>query len=670
MRHIYKNVIFLFFLLFFATNGFAQNTIINNGYLDLTNINLDKKTIELKGNWDFYWNELLLPNSYLDSLKGHKKYLAKVPRTWQNVKLDDNTYCTADGYATYRLRIRVNNKDEIYGIKLGAVFTAYNLYVDGKLLKSMGQVGTTKESSIPKFHTEEIPIPIQKKEGIDSQIIDLILHISNFHHRRASLKEPTYFGRMENVIDDKETEITLEVLLIGVILVIGFNHILMYFFNRINFSNLLFGLLSIIMMVRILSTQERIIIHWFPNMDWELLVRLDNLSGFGTMSLFAIYFFYSFRKDFPKLLLYIYMILGLIITILVLTTPAWFYGQFRILLEAYVGIGGFYVTFGVLLVAAIKGRDRAFMTFIAMFGLFGTAIHDVLNSMEVINSTDIAPYGIAWFMTIQSYLLIKESARDRKEIKRLSSELEEEKLHLEDNIEERINEIQSQSVELEKFKINQEQLNWVNDGLNELIELMRGSKSNMKKLAEILLPVIVKKVDANIGVMYIYSNNDGDEKLRLISRYGSEEVEENIYLGEGLIGQTYVDGKNRYISDLPKDYLTIASGLGDSKPQSLAVLPMKIDQLVIGVIELASFGEFTNAHKQFLERALENISSQLNIFRMNDESLAKMMQYKSREEKAMSENRQLEDSLTLMQEEVEILRRKEEELRNALENYS
>ena len=670
MRHIYKNVIFLFFLLFFATNGFAQNTIINNGYLDLTNINLDKKTIELKGNWDFYWNELLLPNSYLDSLKGHKKYLAKVPRTWQNVKLDDNTYCTADGYATYRLRIRVNNKDEIYGIKLGAVFTAYNLYVDGKLLKSMGQVGTTKESSIPKFHTEEIPIPIQKKEGIDSQIIDLILHISNFHHRRASLKEPTYFGRMENVIDDKETEITLEVLLIGVILVIGFNHILMYFFNRINFSNLLFGLLSIIMMVRILSTQERIIIHWFPNMDWELLVRLDNLSGFGTMSLFAIYFFYSFRKDFPKLLLYIYMILGLIITILVLTTPAWFYGQFRILLEAYVGIGGFYVTFGVLLVAAIKGRDRAFMTFIAMFGLFGTAIHDVLNSMEVINSTDIAPYGIAWFMTIQSYLLIKESARDRKEIKRLSSELEEEKLHLEDNIEERINEIQSQSVELEKFKINQEQLNWVNDGLNELIELMRGSKSNMKKLAEILLPVIVKKVDANIGVMYIYSNNDGDEKLRLISRYGSEEVEENIYLGEGLIGQTYIDGKNRYISDLPKDYLTIASGLGDSKPQSLAVLPMKIDQLVIGVIELASFGEFTNAHKQFLERALENISSQLNIFRMNDESLAKMMQYKSREEKAMSENRQLEDSLTLMQEEVEILRRKEEELRNALENYS
>jgi putative methionine-R-sulfoxide reductase with GAF domain len=668
MIRIYKNVILLLFLLFFITNSFAQDVIIDNGYIDLTNIDLDNNTIELKGQWDFYWREFLLPNSIDDSLKGHKKYLAKVPKTWQKVKLDNDNYCTSDGFATYRLRIRVKNKDEIYAIKLGAVFTAYRLYANGELLTSIGTAGKTKETSVPRYLTQEIPIQIFKKEGIDSQVIDLVFHISNFYHRRASLKEPVYFGKLEKIIDNKEKEIVLEVLLIGIILVIGFNHILMYFFNRVNFSNLLFGLLSIIMMVRILSTQERILLYFFPNMNWEFLVKLDNFSGFGTTSFFAIYFFYSFRKDFPKIILYIFMALGMIITVLVFSTPVWFYGQFRLILEAYVGIGGLYLTFGVLLVAALRKRERALMTFIAMFGLFGTAIYDVLNSMEVINSSDIAPYGIAWFMTIQSYLLTKESAKDRKENKRLSKELEEEKLHLEDNIEERINEIQSQSVELEKFKVKQEQLNWVNDGLNELIELMREGRRNMKKLAEILLPVIVKKVDANIGAMYIYYNKDGEEKLRLISRYGSEKVEESIYLGEGLIGQTFVDGKNRYISDLPKDYLTIASGLGDSKPQSLAVLPMKIDQLVIGVIELASFGEFTDAHKQFLERALENVSSQLNIFRMNDESLAKMMQYKLREEKTMSENRQLKDSLNLIKEEVEMLRRKEESLRKSLEN--
>jgi len=668
MRYNAKYSVSILLLVFFTVSLFAQNVTVKNGYLDLTNINLDKGTVELKGEWDFYWQEFLIPSSYLDSLNGHKKYSAKVPKTWQKVKLANEEYCSADGFATYRLRLRVNNKNEIYGIKFGSVFTSYRLFVNGKLINTLGVVGKTKESSEPKFLTQEIPIPIESKDSISSQVIDIILQVSNFYHRRAGIKEPVYFGKMDTIIDDKEIEISLEVLLLGVILVIGFNHILMYFFNRVDFSNLLFGGLSIIMMLRILSTQERMLLYWFPNMDWELLVRLDNFSGFGTMSFFAIYFYYSFKKDFPNILLYIYMIIGMIITILVFATPAWFYGQFRILLEAYVGIGGLYLTFGVLMVAAIRKRERGFLTFIAMFGLFGTAVYDVLNSMGVINSMDIAPYGIAWFMTIQSYLLTRESAKDRKENRRLGDELKKEKLNLEDNIEERISEIQNQSAELEKYKIKQEQFNWINEGINEIVELMRDSDKNMEKLASTLLPVLIKKIDASVGVMYIYSNDGGEEQLNLIARYGidAEDEVKSIEIGEGLIGQCFKDGKERFISEVPKNYLPIKSGLGDSSAKTLAIIPMKIDQLIIGVIEIASLNEINEFHKEFLFRSLENIASQLNIFRMNDESVSKMMHYKSREERALTENRELVETLSAIKYEYEDIKNQESDLKMAL----
>ncbi len=668
MRNVIKYSLTVLLFGLFSVGLFAQGITVKDGYINLTNVNLDHKTVELKGYWDFYWHEFLIPNSYLDSLPGHKKYLAKVPKTWQRVKLDSGKYCTSDGFATYRLRIRVKNKEEMYGIKLTSVFTAYKLYVNGKYISSVGSIGKTKETSIPRYLTQEIPIHILKRDSINSQVIDLILHISNFYHRRASLKEPVFFGKLDNIIDDTEKEIVLEVLLIGIILVIGFNHLLMYFLNRVDLSNLLFGILSIVMMLRILVTHERIILYFFPNMNWELIVKMDNFTGFGTTTFFAIYFFFTFRKDFPKIMLYIFMTLGMIIALLVFGTNAWFYGQFRILLEAYVGLGGLYLTFGVLLVAAIRKRERALLTFIAMFGLFGTAIYDVLNSMEIINSSDIAPYGIAWFMTIQSYLLIKESAKDRKDNKRLSNELTTEKLNLENTIQERISEIQNQSFELEKYKEKQEQSNWINEGINEIVELMRDSKKDMIMLANALLPVLIKKIGANVGAMYIYSNSDEEEHLKLIAKYGVDMDSELEYIkiGEGLVGQCFKDAKERFIDDVPDNYLPIKSGLGDTNAKTLAIIPMKIDQLVIGVVEIASIRSINEFHKEFLFRSLENIASQLNIFRMNDESISKMMHYKAREEKALTENRNLAETLSAIKNEYEDIKYNEAKLRGSL----
>jgi len=421
-----KNVYFfvaIAILLFTFQISEAQNVKMSNGFLDATHVNFTNNLIKLEGTCDFYWKEFIIPTSPDDSLPGFKKLVAPIPKPWTKIAISENSYLPAQGYGTYRFRIKVPNKNEVYGLKLRSIFTAYKLYVNEELVSTLGNVGKTKAESVPKFLTQEISLPVIKKDGVDSQTLDIVLHVSNFDHRRAGAQQPILFGTMEEVIDSTEDTLILNFFLIGIILIIGLNHLVMYALRRLDIANLLFGMLSIIMIFRNLSTEERVLAHWFPNMSWEMLVRLDNFSGFGTMSLFAFYFYYSFRKTFPKIMFYILAGTGGLITLLVFTTHAWFYGQFKMVFELYIGLGGLYLVLGVLLPAALKKHPGALISFIGMFLLYSTAVNDLLHSMGAINTAYIAPYGIAAFMVLQSYLHTKKSANALMDNLKLSKNL-------------------------------------------------------------------------------------------------------------------------------------------------------------------------------------------------------------------------------------------------------
>ena len=68
---------------------------------------------------------------------------------------------------------------------------------------------------------------------------------------------------------------------------------------------------------------------------------------------------------------------------------------------------------------------------------------------------------------------------------------------------------------------------------------------------------------------------------------------------------------------------------------------MKIDELVIGVIEIASFKPITETHKTFLTKAIENIASQLNIVKMNDESHVLISESQKLEKGATAKNQEM-----------------------------
>ena len=66
-------------------------------------------------------------------------------------------------------------------------------------------------------------------------------------------------------------------------------------------------------------------------------------------------------------------------------------------------------------------------------------------------------------------------------------------------------------------------------------------------------------------------------------------TEKQVCPGEGLVGTCYPKGEPIYMTEIPDEYITITSGLGDANPRALLICPLKVNDEIFGVIELASF---------------------------------------------------------------------------------
>jgi len=187
---------------------------------------------------------------------------------------------------------------------------------------------------------------------------------------------------------------------------------------------------------------------------------------------------------------------------------------------------------------------------------------------------------------------------------------------------------------------------------------MRQNKDNLNKLADQLLSTLIKRIGASLGAMYLHTKIDYEDKLKLLAHYGlnMEAQLEILDIKEGLTGQCFSMGKTNYLEELPEKYFSISSGLGSSTPKILALIPMRIDELIIGVIEIASFKPISDTHKTFLNRAIENIASQLNIVKMNVESQLLINESQKIEHEASIKNQEMMENLEelkAVQEEAE-----------------
>lgn len=214
--------------------------------------------------------------------------------------------------------------------------------------------------------------------------------------------------------------------------------------------------------------------------------------------------------------------------------------------------------------------------------------------------------------------------------------------------------------QMHKIAEAEKKRNWVTEGLAKFVDILRSKNDDLRELGETITSHIVKYMNANQGSLYILNDDDkNDVHLELLACYAydrKKHITRNVGVGEGLLGQAVLEKNIVYITNIPKDYLKITSGLGEALPKNLMIIPLMVNEKVFGAIELASFKIFEEHHKEFIQKLAESIASTISSVRINhqtrrllEDTQAQAEQMRSQEE----EMRQNMEELTATQEEMQ-----------------
>lgn len=208
--------------------------------------------------------------------------------------------------------------------------------------------------------------------------------------------------------------------------------------------------------------------------------------------------------------------------------------------------------------------------------------------------------------------------------------------------------------------------NWVTEGLAKFADIMRRNE-NYEELSNTVIAELVRYTKANQGGMFILNkDNENDPHLQLTACYAFERrkyMQKRVKLGEGLVGQCVLEGRSIYLIDIPQNYVTITSGLGSANPSCLLVVPLKVNDVIEGVIELASFKKFDKHEIEFVEKVGEIIASTVSNARINDRTRKLLEESQQQSEEMRAQEEEMRQNMEEMQATQEQMQRQTEELK-------
>ena len=240
---------------------------------------------------------------------------------------------------------------------------------------------------------------------------------------------------------------------------------------------------------------------------------------------------------------------------------------------------------------------------------------------------------------------------------------------LKDNINEMIRNLRDTT------RVNTEQ-DWLKTNVARFTRLLQGQR-DMLTVARLLLSELAPLVNVQHGVFYMKEAADGAASLKLFSAYGYTErkhLSSSFQAGHGLVGQCLFEKQRILLTNVPGDYITISSGLGEATPLNIAVLPVIFEGEVLAVMELASFNRFSDIHLTFLDQLSESVGIVLNTMAATTrtEALLKQSQslaseLQSQQEELRETNKRLEEQANTLQVSEERLKQQQEELQQTNE---
>lgn len=233
------------------------------------------------------------------------------------------------------------------------------------------------------------------------------------------------------------------------------------------------------------------------------------------------------------------------------------------------------------------------------------------------------------------------------------------------------NNMQKVKEDEDKYRLEEEHRNWGTTGLAKFAEILRQDNDDLETLSYHIISNLVKYMEVNQGGIFILNDDDSSNiHLELKACYAYDRrkyAEKHILPGEGLVGTSFVEGEPIYMTDIPNDYINIESGLGGNNPKALLITPLKVNNEIYGIIELASFTPFEPYQLEFVEKLGESIAATVSTVKVNVRTNRLLEQTKLQAEEMANQEEELRQNMEEMQATQEEMRRREIEMTDTLE---
>ncbi|MEO7988589.1 MAG: GAF domain-containing protein [Chryseolinea sp.] len=221
----------------------------------------------------------------------------------------------------------------------------------------------------------------------------------------------------------------------------------------------------------------------------------------------------------------------------------------------------------------------------------------------------------------------------------------------------------SMQAKLKQLNEEDRKRQWVNEGLAKFVDILRSSNDNIALLCDKIIAALSQYTQSNQGGLYILNDEDENNKfLELVSLFAfdlKKFEQRKIKLGEGILGQTFLEKETTYLTDLPEEYVRITSGLGDANPNCILMVPLKVDKEVYGIVELASFKEYQPHVIAFVEKLGETIAATLASVRAAEKNRQLIEQFQQQTEEMRAQEEEMRQNMEELQATQEESSRKE-----------
>jgi len=390
-------------------DSFPQTSAVA-GEMDLRSLDLNNGTVALGGQWEFYWKRFLDPG-----VSAQPDAFVKLPSSWNGTVIGHQTL-EGNGWATYRLRLHLP-ADGRFALKLPDLGTAYRLFANDRMIFASGMPADSFENMKPGYRTGIALLPEERE-------IELTLHVSNFHHRFGGAWYPLEIGSIQSVYAKRQQALLLDLFLVGCVLIMSLYHFGLFVIRVKDVTPMYFATFCLLIALRTILTGERFFFDLLPDFNWELAVKMEYLTFYLAVPIFASFLWKTFPDEFHRSLLAVIRTISLLFSVVVLLFPVRIFSYTIQAFQIATVIAGLYALY-VITKAVINRRMGARVFLFGMTAFFISIVNDILYTNGALFTTYLVIYGVLVFVFSQAFLLSRRFSGAFQTAENMNEALEE-----------------------------------------------------------------------------------------------------------------------------------------------------------------------------------------------------------------------------------------------------